>query len=437
MTETERKAVAPDSFLESFPLHTAKVGDVFELRVSEAVVLDGRVVIARNARATGHVTDAREHRRLSRPGELALALYDVELITGDKAAIVAAVVKAGNGSSKEAALWGVGVPVVTLGFAAPLTPFLLMATGEESIVPKSTPIRAALTADVVLAQEKVKAVQPGPLPEGFKVPGGTSVTLIAAEGFRSNKVATGDCLPMSSSEDVTIDGKVVVRRGAKACVEVLGIVPKRRHSEPARLILGPVNVEAVTGDILPLSPAQVVIRGPEATVGSGWSFLIDIPVNGVSKGADAVIDPGTHFLSAVDYDVVLDPTTLEKSQPTVHTSARVFLILEEIGNSIPSATVYCGKLKLGRVHQKQYFEILLNPGTYSFYTDRNYVTEVDVKAAHEYYLGTYIAKSRVRDHLAFARHESTASVLPKLAPERTIDLTNKAPDQLAWSGKKK
>jgi hypothetical protein len=47
---------------------TAKVGDLLELRVSEAVVLDGQVVIARNARAAGHVSEAREHRRLSRPG---------------------------------------------------------------------------------------------------------------------------------------------------------------------------------------------------------------------------------------------------------------------------------------------------------------------------------------------------------------------------------
>jgi hypothetical protein len=37
----------------------------------------------------------------------------------------------------------------------------------------------------------------------------------------------------------------------------------------------------------------------------------------------------------------------------------------------------------------------------------------------------------VRDHLAFARHESTASVLPKLTPERTIDLTNTPPAQLS------
>jgi hypothetical protein len=388
---------------------TAKVGDLFELRVSEAVVLDGRVVIARNARATGHVSEAREHRRLSRSGELALALDDVELITGDKAPIVAAVVKTGNSSSKEAALWGLGAPVVTLGFAAPVTPFPAHGHGGR----------------------------PAPLPEGFKVPAGTSVTLIAAEGFRSNKVATGNCLSMSSAEDVMLDGKVVVRRGAKACVEVLGLVPKRRHSEPARLILGPVNVEAVTGDVLPLTPVQVVIRGPEATVGPGWSVLIDIPINGVMRGADAVIDPGTHFQSGVDYDVILDPRTLEKSQPALRTTARVFLILEKFGNSVPSATLYCGNLKLGRVHQQQYFEILLNPGTYSFYTDKNYVTQVNVEATHDYYLGSYIAKSRVRDHLAFVRHESTASVLPKLTPERTIDLTNTPPGQLAWTAKKK
>lgn len=415
---------------------TAKVGDLFELRVREAVVVNGRVVIARNAPATGHITEAQEHRRLSRPGQLALALDNVELITGDKAPIVAAVVKAGNGSSKEAALWGLGAPVATFGLAAPITPFLLMAKGEESIVPKSTPVGAAITTDVALPQEKVDATQPAPLPEGFKVSAGTSVTLIAAEGFHSNKVATGECLPMSSAEDVTLDGKMIVRRGAKACVEVLGLVPKRRHSEPARLILGPVYVEAVTGDVLPLSPAQVVIRGPEATVGPGWSFIIDIPVNGVRKGADAVIDPGTHFESAVDYDVVLDPKTLQKSQPTPHTTARVFLILEQIGNTVPSATLYCGSLKLGRVHQKQYFEVLLNPGTYLFYTDKNYVTKVDVEAGHDYYLGTYIAKSRLRDHLAFTPHESTDRILPKLTPERTIDLTNKAQAPIAWKEKK-
>jgi hypothetical protein len=77
-------------------------------------------------------------------------------------------VKTGNSSSKEAALWGLGAPVVTLGFAAPVTPFLLMATGEESIIPKSTPIRASLTSDVALTRERVDAAQPGPLAEGSK-----------------------------------------------------------------------------------------------------------------------------------------------------------------------------------------------------------------------------------------------------------------------------
>src|SRR6266481_2793749 len=47
---------------------TAKVGDVFELRVTEAVAVEGRVVIAHNARATGHVSEAQEHGRLSRAG---------------------------------------------------------------------------------------------------------------------------------------------------------------------------------------------------------------------------------------------------------------------------------------------------------------------------------------------------------------------------------
>ncbi len=112
-------------------------------------------------------------------------------------------------------------------------------------MPKSTPIRAALTSDVAVAGEKLDAAQPAPLPDGFKIVSGTSVTLIAVEGFRSSEVKVGDCLPMSSARDVVLNDKVVVRRGAKGCVEVLGIVPKRRHSEPARLILGPVKVEAV------------------------------------------------------------------------------------------------------------------------------------------------------------------------------------------------
>src|SRR5262249_29885910 len=158
--------------------------------------------------------------RLSRPGQLALALDAVETITGDRVPIVAAVVKAGDSSGKEAALWGGGAPIVSFGLAAPITPFLLMARGDDSIVPKSTRIRAVLTSDVPIDRQKVDALQPAPLPDGFKIPGGTSVTLIAVEGFRSNKLAVGECLNMSSGEDVTLNDKLIVRRGAKGCVEV-------------------------------------------------------------------------------------------------------------------------------------------------------------------------------------------------------------------------
>jgi len=110
----------------------------------------------------------------------------------------------------------------------------------------------------------------------------------------------------------------------------------------------------------------------------------------------------------VDYDVVLDPKALERFQPALHSTARVFLILEAFGNSVPSATLYCGNLKLGRVHRRQYFEILLNPGTYSFYTDRNYVTQVSVEATHDYYLGSVIRESTKQGNDKVARQMEAA-----------------------------
>lgn len=65
-------------FDTSLSTATAQAGDSFEATVSEPVAIDGKTVIAKEARAKGTVVDARSSGRLSKPALLSVSLSSVE-----------------------------------------------------------------------------------------------------------------------------------------------------------------------------------------------------------------------------------------------------------------------------------------------------------------------------------------------------------------------
>lgn len=99
---------------------TAKVGDRFLLKLAQPLVVDGRVLIPRGARAWGEVTDAKANGIVGRSGKLATKLLHIDF---NGSLIPISGTPANNGQ-------GGGLQVVMATLA--LTPWGLMAKGNNA-----------------------------------------------------------------------------------------------------------------------------------------------------------------------------------------------------------------------------------------------------------------------------------------------------------------
>jgi len=112
---------------------TADEGQTVELSVTEAVKVDGQVVIPENARATGTVVLAQAKRRMGRAGKLDFSVDRVRAADGEWVPVRYTLNKK-NGDSK-----AVSTGIITAGVAVvfwPAAPFVLLRHGKDITINK-------------------------------------------------------------------------------------------------------------------------------------------------------------------------------------------------------------------------------------------------------------------------------------------------------------
>lgn len=115
---------------------TAKKGDRIELRVAQAVVIDGTVVIPEGASATGEVAKARDNGLLGRSGKL-----DIEVTSIDAGGRTVPVRGQKDKKGSSGTIGAVGAGVVFL-------PLAIVVRGKEAKIPAGSSVNVYVDRDV-------------------------------------------------------------------------------------------------------------------------------------------------------------------------------------------------------------------------------------------------------------------------------------------------
>lgn len=137
--------------------------------------------------------------------------------------------------------------------------------------------------------------------ELVKLKVGTPVILKLSETVSSENKNTGDTVLFYVAEDVVVDNKVVIKKGAAARGEVLAVKKKEFAGQKGEINLGVNDMEAVDGQ-------RVRLRATKQREGEGKMALsitlsvVLCPLFLLMKGKEAVIPEGTEVKVFVDYE---------------------------------------------------------------------------------------------------------------------------------------
>jgi hypothetical protein len=174
---------------QSISSATAEEGQSVELSVTEAVKVNGQVVIADGARVTGTVTEAQEKRHMGRAGKLDFSIDRVRTMDGEWVPLRYTVTKK-NGESH-----AVRTGVITAGAAVlfwPAAPAFLLMKGKDITLNKG------MVFDTFTDQDHVLKIA------GDTRPVGVGVAAIPTSGSASVAI-TSDL----NGADIEIDGAFV------------------------------------------------------------------------------------------------------------------------------------------------------------------------------------------------------------------------------------
>jgi hypothetical protein len=128
----------------------AKTGDTVDFEVLEDVLVDGTLVVPREAVAIGTITLAQAKRRMARGGKLDVEIDYVRITNGDKVTLRA--VKENSGGGHTGAM--TGAMVATAIVVWPAAPFFLFMHGKDTTMPKGTEITAYVNGEIKLDRAK-------------------------------------------------------------------------------------------------------------------------------------------------------------------------------------------------------------------------------------------------------------------------------------------
>lgn len=129
-------------FKETITSKTAIENQPIEFEVSEDVVLNGVIVIARGATAKGIIAEVKRAKMLGRKGKLSLILKEVQLTSGERISI------------RSNQTQGGGLSAGTIAVSAIVTPFFLFMGGKEAKYTAGTEFSAFVDGDYLLNASK-------------------------------------------------------------------------------------------------------------------------------------------------------------------------------------------------------------------------------------------------------------------------------------------
>lgn len=131
------------------------------------------------------------------------------------------------------------------------------------------------------------------------VPDGTELNVVTTEEISSKTAAEGDALTFKIDEDVRVNGKVVIAKGALVKGEVSNVKKSGRMGKGGALSIRVLSTETVDGQKVKLRAS----KGKEGDDKTGTTVALVVlfgPLGFLKKGKDAKIKEGTRIKAYTD-----------------------------------------------------------------------------------------------------------------------------------------
>lgn len=135
------------------------------------------------------------------------------------------------------------------------------------------------------------------------VPAGTSVTLQFAENVSPETKRVGDSVYLTVVNDVIVDGKVVIKAGARAFGEVVKSKERNYLGIPAEIGVVVKSVKAVDGTQIMLGGTTKMQEGADKMVVTIALTVLICVLFALRKGGDAFISQGTQVMAMTAVNV--------------------------------------------------------------------------------------------------------------------------------------
>ncbi len=236
-------------FDQTLSSKTAKVGQQVKFSVADDVMVGSTLVIKKGTPVTGVIAKAEKRKRFGVNATIRIALNPVKSTQGARIALE----PRSQGHPVEGEKSGQGA-AATVGGAAILGPVGLV--GGYFVSGKDVEVKPGDKLETeVSGKPDAPAASAGPIPAG------TEVDLVFDQALNSSKAKVGQRVRLSVADDVVVDDKVVIRKGAP----VTGVIEKAEKRKPygvnatIRIALRPIkSVQGAEVMLQPRSQGQPV-----------------------------------------------------------------------------------------------------------------------------------------------------------------------------------
>ena len=170
---------------------------------------------------------------------------------------------------------------------------LIRACALSLLVAMLAPTLAPAAA--LAAQDSAAAAAAGEV----TLPDGTELTVVTTEEISSKTAAEGDALTFKIDDDVRVNGKVAIAKGAIVKGEVSNVKKSGRMGKGGQLSIRILSTETVDGQKLKLRAS----KGKEGDDKTGTTVALVVlfgPLGFLKKGKDAKIKEGTRIKAYTD-----------------------------------------------------------------------------------------------------------------------------------------
>ncbi len=172
---------------------------------------------------------------------------------------------------------------------------LLRVCALSLLVAMLAPTMSAVSALTLAPQDGVAAAASSEI----VLPDGTELTVITTEEISSKTATEGDALTFKVDEDIVVNGKVAVAKGAIVKGEVSNVKKSGRMGKGGQLSIRILSTETIDGQKLKLRAS----KGREGDDKTGTTVALVVlfgPLGFLKKGKDAKIKEGTRIKAYTD-----------------------------------------------------------------------------------------------------------------------------------------